>query len=146
MPTAAKLVAAVLFALLGVVAVGIYGPLLPEATPLGGLVPSVVIIGLLCGWLMLGRMAGRDYGNAVGNGVSTGVAVTFWMVLLWSGVEMIERSTKMRYDGPMEAVLGMLALMVEYGTLLLDPAFLGVVLIGSAVAGLVVEAVARRWS
>lgn len=146
MPTAAKLVAALLFAALGVVAVWIYGTLLPEATPRGGLVPSVVIIGLLCGWRIMGRAVGQGFGGAIGNGISTGVAITFLMVLLWSGVEMIERSTKMRYDGPMEAVLGMLALMVDYGTLLLDPELLGVVLIGSAVVGLAAESASRRWS
>lgn len=146
MPTAAKLVAAVLFALVAVAGALLYGPLLPEATPLAGLVPSALIIGLLSGWLMMGRMAGRGYGNAIGNGISTGVAIAFLMLLLWSGVEMIERSTKMRYDGPMEAVLGGLALMVEYGKLMGDAQLLGVVVIGSAVAGWVTEAVARRWS
>ena len=146
MPTAAKLVAAVLFALLGVTGVLVYGPLLPEATPLRGLVPSAVVIGLICGWLLMGRRAGAGYGVAVGNGLSTGVAFAFWMVVLWAGVEMIERSTRMRYDGPMEAVLGGLALMVEYATLMLHPPFLGVVVIGSAVAGGLTEAAARRWS
>ena len=85
MPTAAKLVAAALFALLGVAAVQLFIPLLPEATPVIGLMPSVIVIGLLCGWLMLGRVAGAGYGAAMGNGVSTGVAVAFWMVLLWPG-------------------------------------------------------------
>jgi uncharacterized membrane protein len=146
MPTAAKLVAAALFAVLGAAAVRIYGPLLPEATPLGGLVPSVVVIGLLCGWLLMGRSTGVSYGAAMGNGISTGMAVGFWMLVLWSGVEMIERSTKMRYDGPLEAVLGGLGLMVEYATLMLNAPFLAVVLIGSGFTGFVTEAAARRWS
>lgn len=146
MPTAAKLVAAALFALLGVAGVVIYGPLLPDATPLRGLLPSAVIIGLLCGWLLMGRVAGRGYGTAIGNGISTGVALVFWLVLLWSGVEMVDRSTKMRYDGPMEAVLGMFGLMVEYATLMLNAELLGVALIGSALAGFLTEAAARRWS
>lgn len=146
MPTAAKLVAAVLFALLGVAGVQIFGPLLPEATPLVGLVPSVVPIGLLCGWLLMGRVAGRGYGQAMGNGISVAVALAFWMTLLWACVEAVERSTKMRYDGPLEAVLGALGLMVEYGALMLDAQLLGVVLIGGAVAGLLTEWVAQRWS
>lgn len=146
MPTAAKLVAAASFALLGAVAVGIYGPLLPGATPRGGLLPSVVVIGLLCGWLLTGRAAGIGYGAAIGNGISTGVAIGFWMLVLWSGVEMIERSAKMRYDGPMEAVLGGLGLMVDHAALMLHPPFIAVVLIGSAAAGALTEAAARRWS
>ena len=146
MPTAAKMVAAVLFALRGVVAVQVFIPLLPEATPVIGLMPSVIIIGLLCGWLLMGRVAGGGYGAAMGNGVSTGVAVTFWMVALWAGVEMVDRSTKMRYDGPMEAVLGMLGLMVDYGAMMLNGPFIGLVVIGSAVAGLATEAASRRWS
>jgi len=146
MPTAAKLVAAVLFAVIGVWAVQVCLPLLPEATPTGGLVPSAVVIGLLCGWLIMGRSAGRGYGTAIGTGLSTGVAMAFWMLVLWSLVEMIERSTKMRYDGPMEAVLGGLGLMVEYAAFVVNTQVLGVLLIGSAVSGAVVEWSARRWS
>ena len=59
---------------------------------------------------------------------------------------MIERSTKMRYDGPMDAVLGMLGLMVEYARVMLNGPFIGLVVIGSAVVGFATEAVARRWN
>jgi len=145
MPTAAKLVAAVLFAVIGVWAVQVCLPLLPEATPTGGLVPSAVVIGLLCGWLIMGRSAGRGYGTAIGTGLSTGVAMAFWMLVLWSLVEMIERSTKMRYDGPMEAVLGGLGLMVEYASIMIDVQVLGTLVIGSVAAGIAVETAARRW-
>ena len=145
MPTAAKLVAAVLFSLLGVAAVQVFMPLLPEATPVRGLVPSVIVIAIVCGWLVLGRIAGAGYGNAIGNGISAGVAIAFWMVVIWALVEMIERSTKMRYDGPMAAVLGGLGLMVEYAALMLHGPFIGLVLIGSAGVGIATEAVARRW-
>ncbi len=146
MPTAAKLIAAMLFALIGVIGAQIYAPLLPEATPVRGLIPSAVIIGLLCGWLLMGRIAGRGYGTSIGNGISTTVALSFWMLLLWSLVEMIERSTKMRYDGPLEAVLGGMGLMVEYGTLMIHTQLLGVIVIGGAVAGMATEWCARRWS
>jgi hypothetical protein len=146
MPTAAKLVAAFLFVLLAVMGGQAYIPLLPEATPTRGVIPSAVVIGLLCGWLMIGKIAGRGYGAALGNGISTGVAVAFWMLLLWSIVEMIDRSTKMRYDGPMEAVLGAVGLMVEYATLMLNGQVLLILFVGSAIAGLVTEWAARRWS
>lgn len=146
MPTAARLVAAILIATLAVVGASLYIPLLPEATPIRGLVPSAVIIGALCGWLVLGRAAGRSYGATMGNGISTCVAVAFWMLLLWSIVEMIDRSTKMRYDGPMEAVLGAVGLMVDYARLMLKPEILGTVLIGGIVAGWCTEWAARRWS
>ena len=146
MPTAAKLVAAALFALLAVVGVQVFIPLLPEATQVRGLVPSAIAIGVACGWLILGRVAGRGYGMAIGNAISTGVALVFWMLLLWALVEMVERSTRMRYDGPMQALLGGLGLMVEYGTLMIDMQVLGVLLLGSAVVGIATEWVARRWS
>ena len=59
---------------------------------------------------------------------------------------MVRRSTKMLYDGPMEAVLAVFDLMVGYGRLMLDAPFIGVVVGGGVVCGWLTEFVSRRWS
>ncbi|MGL6210400.1 MAG: TrgA family protein [Paracoccaceae bacterium] len=146
MPTAAKLVAAVLFAAFGWIGANYFIPSLPEATPIGMLRESAALIGALCGWMIMGRVAGRGYSTSIGNGISTSVAIAFWLVLFWAGYEMVVRSTKMMYDGPMDAVLGVVDLMVQYGRLMLTPEVLGTMLIGGVVTGLFAEWAARRWS
>jgi len=146
MPTATKLIAAALFAAIGWLAAQAYIAALPPSTPVGWLRESAAFAGLLCGWLIFGRSSGRGYGVAMGNGISTAVAVAFWVLLFWSIYEMVVKSTKMLYDGPMEAVLGMFDLMVKYARLMLSPEVLGIMLVGGVLAGLMAEWAGRRWS
>jgi len=112
----------------------------------GMLRESAALVGFLCGWMIMGRAIGRSYATSMGNGISTSVAVAFWLVLIWAGYEMIVRSTKMRYDGPMDAVLGMFDLMVQYATLLLSKEVVGTMVIGGVLAGLATEWAGRRWN
>lgn len=146
MPTAAKLVAAAMFALVGLVGALYYSPLLPEGTQVRWLPHSAAIIGFLCGWMIMGRQAGRGVRTAIGNGISTVVALVFWLALGWSIYEMVVRSTKMMYDGPMEAVLAVFDLMVGYGRLMLAPEIIGTVVIGGVLGGIATELAGRRWS
>ena len=146
MPTAAKLAAAALFAALGFIAAEIYRPLLPEGTQTGWLHLGSAAIGLLCGWLIMGRLTGKGYVTAMNSGVRVSVTVLFWAVLAFSIYVMVRRSTKMLYDGPMEAVLAVFDLMVGYGRLMLDVPFIAVVVGGGVVCGWLTEYVSRRWS
>ena len=146
MPTAAKLVAALCVVAVAWIGATYFIPALPESTPVGLLRESAALIGFLCGWLILGRSSGRGYSATMGTGISTTVATAFWLLLIWSGYEMIVRSTKMMYDGPMDAVLGMFDLMVWYGGMMLTPEVLGTLVIGGVLAGLATEWASRRWS
>jgi hypothetical protein len=58
---------------------------------------------------------------------------------------MIMLSIKQRYDGPMDAVLGVFELMLEYGSALPTQAILGTLVIGGMVAGLLAELTNRVW-
>ena len=146
MPTAAKFAAAVLFAALAVIAAEIYRPLLPEGTQTGWLHLGSAAIGLICGWWIMGRLVGKGYGTAMNSGVRVSVTVLFWATLAFSIYVMVYRSTKMLYDNAGEAVLGVFALMLDYGKLMLDAQFIGVVLLGGLVCGAMTEYVSRRWS
>ena len=146
MPTAAKLVAAVAFALLGVISALVYIPGLPEGAQIGWLREGSAVIGLLCGWFVMGRLTGRRYAESMSTGVRTSVTVVFWVLLVFSIYVMVQRSTKMLYDGPMEAVLAVFDLMLGYGRLMLTKELIGTVLLGGLFGGAVSEFAGRRWS
>jgi hypothetical protein len=145
MPTAAKLVAAIVFAALGFMAAELFKPAMPEGTQFGLFSPICAGIGLLCGWIVMGPLAGFGTGAAMGSGVRTAATIAFWALLGFSIYEMVLRSMKLRYDGPMEAVLAVFDLMLERGRLMLMPELLGLLLVGGLLGGVVVEWAARRW-
>ena len=71
MPTAAKLVSAIAFALVGCLAALAYIPQLPVGTSPGYLTPAVTALGLLIGWRGMGRFAGKGWGESMGLGLKT---------------------------------------------------------------------------
>jgi hypothetical protein len=147
MPTAAKFVAAICFALFGAVAAEVVKPALPEGTQFGWFVEISAIIGLLNGWLVMGVLVGHGYRAAMGSGLRTALTIVVWAVLVFAIYEMVVRSTNVnRYDGPMEAVIAAFGLMLEYGRVLLTPAILGTFFLGGVVGGAVTEWVGKRWN
>jgi len=147
MPTAAKLVAAVTFALVAAIAAQMYVPALPEGAQVGWFREICAAVGFICGWRTMGRLVGRGYGEAMGAGVRTAIVMAFWLVLGFAINEMLYRATKMRYGGsPMEAVLAVFDLMLYYARLMVTPEVIGTLLIGGVAGGLLAEAAGRRWS
>src|SRR6056297_1256011 len=106
MPTAAKLLAAVAFAALGFLAAETVKPHMVEGTQFGVFSYICAGIGALCGWMVMGGLVGAGYRAAAGYGVRTAATLVFWALLGFSIYEMILRATKMRYDGPMDALTG----------------------------------------
>ncbi|MFN3972509.1 MAG: TrgA family protein [Gemmobacter sp.] len=145
MPTAGRLFAAIAFIITGFLAAEAFKSVMPEGTPFGPFSLIVAAIGGLTGWIVMGPLAGRGYGASAGFGLRTSVTIVFWALLLFSIYQMIRLAMKMRYDGPMDAIIGVFALMFENGKLLLDPAVLMVLAVGGVLGGLLAEWAARRW-
>lgn len=145
MPTAAKLVAAMAFALVAAIAAHLFIPALPEGSQTAWLREVSAAVGLLCGWWVMGPRAGKGYGEAAGSGILTSALILFWVLLIFSIVIMIKRSMKMLYDGPMEAVMGVFQLMLDHGRLLAEPATPVALVAGGIIAGGLVEWTGRRW-
>lgn len=145
MPTAAKLAAAVAFALVALITAQLYIPQLPEGTKLGHFREITAAIGFVVGWMVAGPLAGRGYRAAAETGVRTAITVVFWALLGFSIYLMIDRSMKMMYDGPMEAVLGVFQLMFEYGRKMMVPEVIGAVLLGGVLGGQFTEWAGKRW-
>ncbi|WP_395006431.1 TrgA family protein [Cypionkella sp.] len=147
MPTASKLVAAVIFAVLGFAAVDALAAHLPEGTSVGWLREITTIIGALVGWFTLGsRGKLNSYGDALGAGLRTNVYTVFWTLLLVSISLMIKRSMGSRYDGPIEAVLGIFDIMQVQARLLLQVDVMVILVLGGALGGLATEWAGRRWT
>lgn len=146
MPTAAKLIGALVFAALAAVAAQVYIPLLPEGTQTRWMREICGGIGLIIGWLVMGRNAGRGYADAAAMGIRASVTVVFLALLGFSIYVMVVRSTRMMYDGPMEAVLDVFNLMLNYGKLMLEARFIGVLAVGGVLGGMITEYFGRRWS
>ncbi len=144
MPTAAKLVAAVAFALVGWLAALAYIPQLPEGTGTGSFPEITAGIGFLLGWLTMGPNVGRGYKEALSYGLRTSIFLVFWTLFIFSIVRMISRSTKMQYHNAGEAVLDVPMQMLEYARLLPATEIVVTLVIGGILGGLVTE-FARKW-
>lgn len=145
MPTAAKLVAALAFAVLGYLAAEVFKGTMPERTVWGYFTPVSAVIGLVCGWGGMGGLVGRGYQAAIGFGLRTMVQAVLLVVVLFSIYGAVLRSTKLSYDGPMEAVLGMFQLALEYLGKMATPPMIGTLLLGGILGGVAAEWANRRW-
>lgn len=145
MPTAAKLISAIAFALVGWFAAQAYIPGLPEGTQTRNFPELTAALGLVIGWLVMGKAVGQGYWQALGSGIRTSVTIVFWALVGFSIYDMIIESTKLRYDGPMEAVVATFGIMIDYGALLARQDVILVLAVGGMLGGLFAEAVNRRW-
>ena len=147
MPTASKIAAAICFAIFGAIAALVVEPAFPEGMQFGYFVPITAFIGLLNGWMVMGRLTGHGYRDGMGSGVRTAITIVVWALLVFAIYEMVKRSTNVnRYDGPMEAVVAAFGLMLDYGKVLLTPKILGTFLIGGLIGGAITEWAGKRWS
>jgi hypothetical protein len=145
MPTAAKLVASVLFAMLSFFVADLYRQGITDGTRTAYLLPGCAAIGLICGWRVMGRLVGKGMSDAIGSGIRTALTIVFFALLLFSIYEMVVTSTKGLYDGPLQAVLAIFDIMLKYGRGMVTPELLGAVLVGGALAGMATEWADRRW-
>lgn len=145
MPTAAKLVAAFAFAMLGFATCLVLREVMPESLRVGRMFEAAVLCGALSGWMISGRARRGSLAEAAATGLrATSVGVLSALVLLAVGA-MIKASLRGRYRGPMDAVLDVFERFVDYGSALLAVPVLGMLFFGGMLAGMVTEAAGRRW-
>lgn len=141
-----KLAAAVCYAILAWVVSGMVMERIPEQTNWGNFQPFNAIVGLLVGWFIVGRRLRVDYITALGIGFTGMVAGVFWVLFLHSFRQMLVLSLARRFDGPVEAVVGVFKLIIENSVLLVDPKIIATLLVGGMISGVVAEFVDRRWA
>jgi hypothetical protein len=146
MPTAAKLVAGILWALLAWFVSNLIKPYFPEGSDLGLFAEVNATLGLLLGWTMAGPRAGQaGWSGAISFGFTTTVALVVTGVFLHSFAEMVRLSMRRLYEGPVEGLVAVFGLMVEYFTLMAQTDVMVMLLVGGIVAGLMTEWAGRQW-
>lgn len=146
MPTTARLVAAVLMAILGWVAASMAVQYAPDGVPTGVVAPVSAAWGVLIGWVWTGGRLQAGQGKAVGYGFMGAVLMVFWVVLSFSLLQMLGRAVRVRYHGdPVAAVQDMMAISVDYLRLLAHADVLGVLAVGGILIGAITGWAARRF-
>ncbi|MGR3660337.1 MAG: TrgA family protein [Paracoccaceae bacterium] len=146
MPTMPKVFAAVFFAALGYLCGDLVKPLLPEGTRVAMLSPTVAALGFLSGWFMSGARAGDSLRSGFGYGLTSAALTVFWSIFFFAGAEALDRSMNRRYGGPMDAIMGMVELGMEYTLLIATPGIIGTLIVGGLFGGWLVEWSAKRWN
>ncbi len=145
MPTAAKLVAALLFAALGWVVSDLVKPLLDEGAKAGLFSPVSAVFGFLVGWFFVGLRIGSGHGGHFGVGVAGSGLLVFWVTLGFSGYEMYNRSLRMTYDGPVEALQSMFEIAGEYLWMAAVPGVILALILGGMFGGWLTKRASERW-
>lgn len=145
MPNAARLVAAIGLAILAIIATEMIKPLMPEGTGFGHFGTVNIVLGLLCGWIVMGKRAGRGLTAAINNGFTGMFSLLFWGLFLQGSNEMIRLAMRNRYDNGFEAVVAVFEIMAKFGFYLLNVPLIGVLIVGGVLVGLMTEYAWRRW-
>ncbi|MCM2562488.1 TrgA family protein [Lutimaribacter sp. EGI FJ00015] len=143
--TAARVVAALLLAITGWVASRLIMPLLPEATDFGIFEYLNAGLGAAVGWTVIGSRTGRGMSNAIGVGITAAVVLTFWGVFVQSAREMFALANKRRYDNPIEAIIGIFDIGIDYVVTMATPTVLGALVLGGILSAVLAERAARVW-
>ncbi len=145
MPTAGRLFGAIVFGATGGGAAYVGIPTLPEEVVPGYLLPFSAVVGVWLGWSLMGAKAGQRWAVAVTQGIATVVMMTVTVIFGVAFWDMIERSMRLRYDGPGEAVLDTANLMWFYAQFLAVAPVIGVLVLGATLGASLVNIAGRIW-
>ncbi|MEM9320252.1 MAG: TrgA family protein [Pseudomonadota bacterium] len=146
MLTAARLVAAILFAITGYVAGGYITDTFPDGMRHDWFEPSIAALGVWQGWTVMGKNVGRGFTAAIGNGIRTSVGMIFFGLIYYAMRQMLIRSSDLWYNDFGVAVVDALNLFIEYGLDLANiPMALAALLVGGVVGGILTEIASRLW-
>jgi hypothetical protein len=146
MPTGAKAMAAITFAIVSWIVANLYAYDMPEAGNVGLFREMSAGLGAIIGWQVMGNSVGKGYIKSIGSGWKTMIVLIVFALLLFAIYEMLQLSVKMRYDGPQEAILDVFQRMMDRGLpILQNVQVIAAILIGGGIAGLLTENASRRW-
>lgn len=145
MPTGAKLMAALSFAVVGWVMANYYAMNMPDASAAGPIREGAAVVGAFVGWMVMGPSVGKGYVEAAGAGIKTAVVLAVVALFFLALREMLDNSVKMRYDGALDAILDVFQTMARRSEALLSLGVFGTTLLGGIVGGLLTENAGRRW-
>jgi hypothetical protein len=134
------------YALLAWFAAALTIPYFPEGTQIGKFGIIAPFFGALVGWTFAGPRAGDTMRAAYGYGLTAAFLIVVYNVIFFAGEEMLQRSIKKRYDGPMEALSNSFVFMREFAIYALKWDVLTILILGGLFGGWLVEKTGRKWS
>ena len=120
-------------------------PLLPEGMAIGYLYHVNVLLGVIIGWITIGKRVGRGAVSGINAGITGAVMLVFWALFVQACNEMTRLAMRNRYDNAMEAIVAIFQIMAEWGLLILTVPIGVCLVVGGAIAGMLAESAARRW-
>jgi len=144
MLTAGRLIGAMCFAILGAYIAFATVPLFEEGRAPGFWYALCMLAGAWAGWAIVGSRSGKGYSSSVGVSL-TGVVAGFWILFILSGYDMIQKSMRRSYDGPVEAVINVFEILGEYALQFATVDVVTVLVVGALAAGMFTEFFARRY-
>ncbi|WP_299947909.1 TrgA family protein [uncultured Ruegeria sp.] len=145
MPTASRLVAALCLLVIAFLVSSMIIDNGEEGKSYGYFTYVNMMLGMVCGWVIMGKRAGRGWTAAVNNGLTGVAALVFWGLFVQGTYEMFSQAMRHRFGGPFEALLEIFTLGVTYGEQLLPTEILITLGIGAVISGLLTEIAFRRW-
>lgn len=139
MPTASKLVGALLFAALGYVVSLIAMPLLEDLETIPRTPEINAVIGLGIGWFMAGPRAGGGIVEGLSNGITTMVVGLLAVLLVHGSLYALRASMRGRHSDPSDTIEAMVDFMLQSAQRLATPEVIIMLLAGGAVIGLLLE-------
>ena len=144
MPTASKGFAALGLAIIAWYGSEMFRPLMPDGTDFGWFNEVNVALGLLAGWFVIGSRLGRGLSDGISAGLTGVAALVFWVLLFQSFNEMLRLALERRYQGPVEGLVAVFEIAVDYGSRLAHVPLAILLIGGGIVLGCLCEWVARR--
>lgn len=145
MPSAGRFIGTIFFGFIVWYVSELFKPAMPEGTNFGNFSEYNAAIGVVLGWSMLGLRAHGSRNSSISAGLTTSVAVLFWGLFIHSVIEMVKLSLRKTYDGPLEALVGVFQLMIEYALMLATPEIIITLVVGGIVTGMISGWAERRW-
>ena len=102
--------------------------------------------GLWTGWVVVGTRTGNGWAAGIGNGLTGIVAFVFWTMFLYSFFEMIKKSMRNSYDGPMDAIMNVFELMYRNAIQLFNAELAIAMVVGGVIAGLFAEYFGKKYT
>lgn len=145
MPDAARLFAAASLALIAFIVSGQVMPLMPEGMDFGYFTHVNIALGLICGWVIMGKRAGRGTTAAINNGLSGVAAMVFWALFVQGCYRMFDKAMSNSYNNPFDALGAIFVIALDYGKVLIHPTIIVTLLVGAVLAGLATEYAKGKW-
>lgn len=146
MPTAAKLVGSLLFALLGFVVTRLAEPLMEGLLTVSFAATINAAIGAGVGWFIAGRRAGGGWRAGLDNGLTTTICGLLLTIGVHGAIFMLRTAMRGRYRDPMDALEAMATYWITVAARLAVPQIALLLLLGGLAIGLMLEMTKARAS